>query len=223
MTHGKGETWGRPLNFPPSRRDKLFRGIRLTTEQEALRQDAMVQASSILRNLGLDERGDLPAIDVQVNKMFGGEGTACREAVCFRFTEETGEQGCEIRLWWWDDGSHLSLEEVMRHELSHWFMMVNELRDVAGHGKCWVAIALSFGCDPREVVRSYMVEEREEDPDEAVHVARALAGEINPNRWCNPTDVNEELESARQWLIRNSHIDGLAGYLWHLRPVSYAI
>jgi len=187
----------RALAFPPPWRygPRLAGRYHLTSEQENLRQEALVCATKILRDLKLQRRKDLPSIDVQVLKSWrksDGQGVDA-EAICIPGNPEAeGEQWPEIRLWWWEgrdeDREAIELDQLLRHELAHWYCLVAGYP--SRHGSSWMFIALGFGCGLDEVVRANILqrakdgEEWEDDP------------QVEVNRACRWAAARRELVSA---------------------------
>lgn len=175
------------LAFPPPWRygPRLAGKYHLTPEQENLREEALVHASGILREVNLHMRKDIPSIDVQVLKTWSPRDdgrTVDAHAICIPAQPEAdGEQWCEIRLWWWEGGKEdrdaIGLGPLLRHELAHWYCEVEGLSQ--GHGSAWMLVALGFGCELDEVVRGNILSRafqgEEWEDDSLPEINRALA------------------------------------------------
>lgn len=187
----------RVLAFPPPWRygPRLAGRYHLTLEQENLRQEALALASTILREVKLHRRKNLPSIDVQVLKTWrSSDGQSVdAHAICIPGDPEAeGEQWSEIRLWWWEgrdeDRGAIDLDQLLRHELAHWYCLMAD--HPSRHGSSWMFIALGFGCALDEVVRANILqrakdgEEWEDDPQLEVDRAcrwAATTGKLDPD------------------------------------------
>lgn len=171
----------------------------LTAEQGHLREAALDVASKILHEVRFCEREDLPSIDVQVLKQWSpredGQPIEAHALYLSGWPEGNGVPWGEIRLWWWDgrEGAP-GLDELLRHELAHWYCDVEGLdAEGDGHGSAWMLAALGFGCEPEHVALVDFLEraraakegeEWEDNPQAAVRTASTFCveqrGELAP-------------------------------------------